>query len=65
VYWQNAGFTIFGSDLVLCNVYAGATVIASNAYGSAPTRTYSSSPYLAVSFTGAGGPWSGHYTLIQ
>jgi uncharacterized protein YaiE (UPF0345 family) len=68
VYWQNAGFTIFGSDLVLCNVYAGATVIASNAYtggGAAPTRTYSSSPYLAVAFTGAGGPWSGHYTLIQ
>jgi hypothetical protein len=65
VYWQNAGFSIFGSDLVLCNVYAGATVIASNAYGAAPTRTYSSSPYLAVSFTGAGGPWAGHYTLIQ
>jgi len=68
VYWQNAGFTIFGSDVVLCNIYAGATVIASNAYtggGAAPTRTYSSSPYLAVSFTGAGGPWSGHYTLIQ
>ena len=68
VYWQNAGFTIFGSDLVSCNVYAGATVIASNAYtggGAAPTRTYTSAPYLAVSFTGAGGPWQGHYTIIQ
>jgi len=69
VYWQNAAFSIFGSDVVLCNVYAGATVIASNAYtggGAAPTRTYSSSPYLAVSFTGGGSSsWLGHYTLIQ
>jgi hypothetical protein len=68
IYGSNAAFTIFWRDLVLCNIYGGATVIASNGYtggGALPTRTYSSSPYLSVALTGTAGTYTGTWLLLN